>query len=135
MRNKSVGDSFSKQTPTSTTLAMAQAVLKPLLSLQGGRLTKLTPGDNAISFELRQLSGTFKPKGCKILSEVGTSVENHDGERQTFYVLSIQGHLVRLAAFKEQASSWVTAMGSIYTGTDHDLALSQALLTAKRLAI
>lgn len=135
MKHKSACDSSTEHLPTSTTLAMAQAVLKPLTALQGGKLSKLTPGDNAISFEISHLSVNFKPGNCKVLSEVTTSVPNHDGERQTFYVLDIRGHLVRLAAIKDQATSWVCAIGAIYTGDDPELALEQALVTAKRLAL
>lgn len=117
------------------TLDLAKTILQPLLNRQGAKLDKLNAGDNAVTFELDRLSATFKPQNCEILSEVSTTVPNSEGERQTFYILSVRGHLVRLAAFKEQAHSWMHAIGAIYTGDNKEEALEQALRSAKRLAL
>jgi hypothetical protein len=133
MTSKSTKDSRSGKGLASPTLDLAKAVLKPLLSKQGAKLDKLNAGDNAVTFELNKLSLTFKPQNCKVLSEISTETPNSDGEKQTFYILDVAGHLVRLAAFKAQASSWIHAIGAIYTGDDQDAALEQALASAKRL--
>lgn len=137
MKNKSIGGlpTTVSAPQSATTLDLARAVLKPLLNKQGGKLAKLNEGDNAVTFELNYLSTTFTPKNCTVLSEVNASAPNHDGEKQTFYILDVAGHLVRLAAFKEQASNLMYAIGAIYTGKDREKALEDALISAKRLAL
>lgn len=133
MKRKLVSVSAQESVVPESTLALAGTVLKPMLAKQGGKLAKLSAGDNALTFELHRLSLTFKPQGCRIISEITPKAPNNDGEKQTFYLLDIAGHLVRLAAFKEQAATWMNAIGAIYTGTDQELALQQALASAKRI--
>lgn len=137
MKAKAIGGipvkDASPKSPVS--IGLAQEVLKPLLSKQGGKLAKLEERATTLDFELHNLSVTFTPKNCKVLSEVRPSKENHDGESQTFYLLDVAGHLVRLAAFKAQASTLMYAVGAVYTGKNREKALEEALTSAKRLAI
>jgi hypothetical protein len=114
-------------------LKTAEPVLRPLIGKQPGGVSRCEQGGNAISFELRRLSGNFRPAVGKVLSYYEHVGKDTHGEREQYWVLDINGMLVKLSVFQHEATPGAHGIGAIYTGTDKEAALRLALTRFKRL--
>lgn len=114
-------------------LKAAEPVLRPLMGKQKGAVSRCVQGGNAISFELQNLSSTFKPAVGKVLSYYEHVGRDTHGEREQYWVLDVDGVLVKISMYQHEAASGAHAIGAIYTGTDKEEALRLALNRFKRL--
>lgn len=114
-------------------LKSAEPVLRPLMGKQKGAVSRCEQGGNAISFELQKLSSTFKPAVGKVLSYYEHIGRDTHGEREQYWVLDVDGVLVKISMYQHEATHGAHAIGAIYTGNDKEEALRQTLTRFKRL--
>jgi hypothetical protein len=69
----------------------------------------------------------------KVLSYYEHVGKDTHGEREQYWVLDINGMLVKLSVFQHEATPGAHGIGAIYTGTDKEAALRLALARFKRL--
>ncbi|KWU23423.1 hypothetical protein [Burkholderia cenocepacia] len=114
-------------------LKKAEPILRRLLGKQPGGVSRCESGDNAITFELKRLSGGFVPKVGGVLSYYEHVGKDTHGEREQYWVLDVEGTLVKLSVFQHEAVPGAHGIGAIYTGTNKEGALRLALSRFKRL--
>lgn len=114
-------------------LKAAEPVLRPVMGKQSGVVSGYEQGGNAISFELTRLSSSFKPAAGKILSYYEHVGKDTHGELEKYWVLDVNGTLVKISVFQHEATPGAHGIGAIYTGNDKEAALHVALHRFKRL--
>lgn len=114
-------------------LGRAESILKPLLGAQPGSLSRLEAGDNAMTFEFSGVGRLFRPKSCQVLGDFRHEGGDTHGEFEHYFVLEVQGHLVRMSVYFRETSLQGKVHGAIYTGADPQGAREQALKHLARL--
>lgn len=120
-------EALSRPEPYRSVVQRVQKVLQTLLRGKSARLVKCEQGSNALTFQLEGINEAFQPPARSVLARAVHVLQPSSSERSTFYLLDVEGSLVRFSLFQPEPGQDTLAQGAIYTGNDRQGAMVSAL--------